>query len=260
MALRKIVKIDDTLCNGCGDCVPSCAEGAIQIIDGKARLMADNLCDGLGACLGDCPQGAITIEERDAEEYDESAVEKHLAQLRGPETSGTPGPLPINPQPASIPSGCPGSRVMQFAPSDKNTVRAQGPAAPQSSELGQWPVQLHLVPPMAPYFMGADVLLAADCTAFAVGDFHTRHLKSKALAIACPKLDQGQQIYLQKLVAMIDEAQINTLTVLIMQVPCCAGLVAMAKEAATMAKRKIPVKQIVVSVHGEVLNEEWVMS
>ena len=207
MAKRSIVRIDEEKCTGCGVCVPACAEGAIRIVDGKARLVADNLCDGLGACLGDCPEGAITIEERDADEYDEAAV---------------------------------------------------AAAGPQASELRQWPVQLHLVSPRAPYFQGADLLLAADCTAFAMGDFHSKHLKGKALAIACPKLDDGQDAYLEKLVALIDEAKVNTITVLVMEVPCCGGLQRLVEEALSRASRKVPLKRVLVSLQGEVIAEDWI--
>jgi NAD-dependent dihydropyrimidine dehydrogenase PreA subunit len=266
MAMRKIVRIDEDLCNGCGQCVPSCAEGAIQIIDGKARLVGENLCDGLGACLGDCPEGAITIEEREAEEFDETAVERHLAGMKKPAPeaeagSATPAPLAAMPAghhhgPAG--GGCPGSRMMQFASAaERGRAAPDEASAGQPSELRQWPIQLHLVPPMAPYFQGAHVLLAADCTAFAAGDFHARFLRGKALAVACPKLDQGQEAYLQKLVALFDQARIDTLTVLVMQVPCCAGLVALAREAAARAQRKVPIKQVVVGVQGELLKEEW---
>ncbi len=259
MAQRKIVKIDEELCNGCGECVPSCAEGAIQIIDGKARLVADNLCDGLGACLGECPEGAITIEEREAEVFDEVAVSSRLARLQD-QARRAIQLHPSQSHPQGNPSGgCPGSRVMQFAATSARTATtAQGPPTVQLSELRQWPIQLHLVPPSAPYYQGADLLLAADCTAFAVGDFHAKYLKSKSIAVACPKLDHGQEIYLQKLIAMIDEARINTMTVLIMQVPCCAGLVDLAREAAARARHKVPVKQVVVGIQGEVLHEEWV--
>jgi len=251
MALRKVVRIDEELCDGCGECVPSCAEGAIRVIDGKARLMADNLCDGLGACLGDCPQGALTVEERDADEFDEDAVESHLASLRGDEPVAKPSPMESL---KAQSGGCPGSRMITF---DTPADAAAENAGSVSSELRQWPVQLHLVPPMAPYFKGADLLLAADCTAFAVGDFHSKFLKSKSLAVACPKLDQNQEIYLQKLVSMIDDAQINTITVLIMQVPCCTGLAILATEAASRASRKVPVKRVVVDMKGHVLDEAW---
>lgn len=257
MTLRKVVNIDEDLCTGCGDCVPSCAEGAIQIIDGKARLLADNLCDGLGACLGDCPEGAITIIEREAEEFDEEAVSKHL---------GVPEePLPI---PSAVTvrhnhdhglgGGCPGARVLQFNPlRDEPLQRIDAPDQPQLSQLRQWPVQLHLVPPTAPYFMNADVLLTADCVAFAMGDFHRSFLKGRALAVACPKLDQGQEIYLEKLVVMIDKALINTLTVMVMEVPCCAGLVQLAIEAARRSSRKVPIKKIVVGLRGDIRSEQW---
>ena len=268
MAVRKIVKIDELLCNGCGACVPACAEGAIQVIDGKARLVADRLCDGLGACLGDCPQGAITIEDRAAEDYDEDAVRQHLHALatdsraahesaesdRQPVVPGPGAALPLaaGPEPGS---GCPGSRVIQF---QGPQTQASTPAGEgQSSQLRQWPVQLHLVPADAPYFRDADLLLAADCTAFALGDFHRTYLKGRALAVACPKLDHGLDIYLQKLTAMIDQGGINTLTVMVMQVPCCAGLTHLAQQAASQAKRKVPVKRVVVSLQGDILSQEW---
>lgn len=270
MAVRQVVKIDEELCNGCGECVPACAEGAIQIVDGVAKLVADNLCDGLGACLGDCPEGAITIEEREAEEFDEHAVKEHLDSMGQPHDSHEhkhdhghghdhhgkihAGPPPDAPAPAAC--GCPSAKVMQFdAPP---TAGPQAATGPQPSELRQWPIQLHLVPPTAPYFKGADVVLAADCVAFAVGDFHSAHLKGRSLAIACPKLDQGMEIYLQKLISMIDDAKINTLTVMVMEVPCCAGLVQLAKAASEQASRKVPVKQMVVGLHGDIQSEDWI--
>jgi NAD-dependent dihydropyrimidine dehydrogenase PreA subunit len=261
MAMRKIVKIDEDKCDGCGLCVPSCAEGAIRIVDGKARLVADNLCDGLGACLGDCPQDAITIEEREAADFDESAVAEHLA------APADERPLPF---PAAAPregaafSGCPGTRVQRFAPADGDAPDA--PAAgggsapgdgPRPSRLRQWPIQLHLVPPTAPFLQGADLLLAADCTAFAVGGFHDSFLRGRALAVACPKLDQAQERYLEKLVAMIDHAQINTLTVAVMEVPCCGGLVQLATEAARRAERRVPVKRVLIGLQGQTLDESW---
>lgn len=271
MALRKIVHIDEDLCDGCGDCVPSCAEGAIQIIGGKAVLLADNLCDGLGACLGECPQGAITVLEREADAFDEDAVSRHLATLDGP--ADNPITKHIGAREHGAPAGCPGSRAMTFAPAvDKPVATPPQPLAtlgaaaagataaarPGASELRQWPVQLHLVSPQAPYFQGADVLLAADCAAFSVGDFHARFLKGRALAVACPKLDQGQEAYLDKLTAMIDQARIDTLTVLMMEVPCCGGLLRLAQAAAARAGRKVPIKRIVVGVRGEVRDEQWV--
>jgi NAD-dependent dihydropyrimidine dehydrogenase PreA subunit len=242
MAKRKIIRIDEDLCNGCGVCVPSCAEGAIRIIDGKARLASDKLCDGLGACLGECPEGALTIEEREADDFEEELVEQMKAKSNAR----------VESEPAAC--GCPGARVMQFGDEDK-VANDEGV---RRSELRQWPVQLHLVPPTAPYFRGADVLLAADCVAFAVGDFHKNHLRGKALAIACPKLDQGEDIYVQKLASLIDDARINTLTVMIMEVPCCGGLVRMAEAAQRRAARKIPVKRMVVGIKGDILAEDWI--
>ncbi|MFO7653090.1 MAG: 4Fe-4S binding protein [Candidatus Krumholzibacteriia bacterium] len=273
MTLRKIVTIDEEKCDGCGLCVPSCAEGAIRIVDGKARLLSENLCDGLGACLGDCPQDAITVEEREADPFDEHAVQEHLARLmdeeerrrsqRRPQSAPQPSPG-TSPIPGNGGSGCPGSRMMHFATASGVSAgaAAPGPAGPApggapGSELEQWPVQLHLVSPTAPYFRGADVLLAADCTAFAVGDFHSQLLRGRALAVACPKLDQNQDRYLEKLVAMIDEAQIDRLTVAVMEVPCCGGLVRLATEASRRALRKVPVKRILIGVRGQTLEESW---
>lgn len=263
MAVRQVVKIDEDLCNGCGDCVPHCAEGAIQIINGKAKLVRDNLCDGLGACLGDCPLGAISMEEREADDFDEAAVDQHMAQLADAEAKKRDIPVmaPVAKSPGAG-GGCPGSRMMQFdqvgdKPAAGNSD-SSGQSGDQASELRQWPVQLHLVPPTAPFFQKADVLLAADCAAFSMGNFHRDHLKGRGLAMACPKLDQGRDIYLKKLIAMIDEAQINTLTVMIMEVPCCTGLARLAVDAVAAAKRKVPLKKIVVGIRGDVLSEEWV--
>jgi NAD-dependent dihydropyrimidine dehydrogenase PreA subunit len=200
---RDILKIDEDLCNGCGQCVPNCHEGALQVIDGKARLVNDLMCDGLGACIGHCPEGAITIEK---------------------------------------------------ASKQNDTVTTLD----QPSELRQWPVQMHLVNPEAPYFKSADLLLAADCVAFSMGDFHSNHLKDKSLAIACPKLDQETNSYIEKLTAMIDIAKVNTITVMMMEVPCCGGLLNMVKTALVSASRKVPVKKMIVGINGEVLQENWV--
>ena len=284
MSKRKIIKIDEDKCNGCGLCIPNCPEGAIQMIDGKARLISDLCCDGLGACLGHCPEGAITIEEREAEPYDEKKVMENIvkqgpnvikAHLQHLKEHGETDFLKqaigvLNEKNINIPegildtgkqgmdtkqfSGCPGSRVLDLS----GPLDTKEETGTRSSQLRQWPVQLHLVPPTAPYFQGADVVIAADCVAYALGDFHKEYLKGKALAIACPKLDSDQDIYLEKTVAMIDQAKINTLTVMTMEVPCCYGLLAMAKKAAEAAQRKIPVKSIVVGMRGNIISEEWV--
>ena len=283
MVEREIITIDEEKCTGCGLCVPGCPEGALQIIDGKARLISDLFCDGLGACLGTCPEKAITIEKREADPYDErkvmeniikagpNTIKAHLEHLNehgekvflgqaievleeeGIEVPDYDGDSAEGGD--ELPCGCPGSKVMDFSDDKKGD---NAPISDVPSSLSQWPVQLHLVPPSAPYFQGADVLLAADCVAYALGDFHGKYLSGKALAIACPKLDSNQDIYKEKLTSMIDDSKINTLTVMTMEVPCCGGLLHLAKQAAEDVTRKIPVKHVVVGVKGDILNEEWI--
>jgi NAD-dependent dihydropyrimidine dehydrogenase PreA subunit len=254
--IRKMVKIDEEKCNGCGLCVPSCAEGAIQIIDGKARLIADSLCDGLGACLGDCPVDAITIEEREADEFDEAVVEEHLKAIdREPQPNGhQPEAAPVGGCPsaavqsvAAPAGGCPSARMMNF---DKPRTEETAAAGPRPSRLAQWPIQLHLVPPTAPFFQNADVLLAADCAPFAYADFQEELLKGKALAIACPKLDKTEP-YVEKLTAMITQSNIRSLTVVHMEVPCCNGLVFMAKQAIANSGRDIPFETVCIGIRGD---------
>ena len=252
--IRKMVRIDEEKCNGCGECVPSCAEGAIQIIDGKAKLLSDNLCDGLGACLGDCPLDAITIEEREADEYDETAVQEHLKDIgraplphhAAPAAGGCPSAA-VQAFAAPAAGGCPSARIVNFeAPAAEASVAS--PARP--SRLAQWPVQLHLVPPTAPFFQNADVLLAADCAPFAYADFQEELLKGKALAIACPKLDNTAP-YVEKLTAMITQSNIKSLTVVHMEVPCCNGLVMMAKQALANSGRDIPFETVCIGIRGD---------
>jgi len=280
---RQIIKIDDNKCNGCGICVPNCAEGALQIIDGKARLISDLFCDGLGACLGHCPEGAIEVETREAEPYDETRVMAENIVKAGPATikahlkhlkdhgqdqfvkealeylaaNNIPNPLleqvSIAPKMQSHGS-CLGSRAMQFnKPAETATA-----ASTQPSQLTQWPVQLHLVSPEAPYYKKSDLLIASDCSAFAAGNFHSDFLKGRSLAIACPKLDKGLEIYVEKITAMIDRAEVNTITVLMMEVPCCGGLLSIVKEAMQKAGRKVPVKKMILSLQGDVIREEWI--
>lgn len=250
-AKRKIVRIDEEKCNGCGLCIPNCAEGALKIIDGKAKLVSDVYCDGLGACLGHCPQDAITVIERAAEDFDEEAVKERLKALSHEEEKIMQEGSKMHNHDRG---GCPGSQAHDFR--DKDTKGDE--SGKRESQLRQWPIQLHLVSPMAPYYQKADVLLSADCVAYTVGDFHKDYLKGKSLCIACPKLDEGQEVYAEKIQSLIDDAKINTLTVMTMQVPCCAGLVATAQSGASNAKRKIPIKSIVLSLQGDVLSEEWV--
>jgi ferredoxin len=306
---RDILKIDEELCNGCGQCVPNCHEGALQIIDEKVRLVSELMCDGLGACIGHCPEGAITIESREAEPYSEAHVMTRMkdkgkntiiAHMKHLKDHGETGLLKeavlylrtnridLNFDPDSVINevhnhgkiesvtlaasadtrhkhanqnsheggGCPGTRTMILDKPENHDINSQPLSQP--SELRQWPVQMHLVNPNAQYFRGSDLLLAADCVAFSMGDFHSNHLKGKSLAIACPKLDHGTDTYVDKLTAMIDISKVNTITVMMMEVPCCGGLLQMVRSALANASRKVPVKQMLVGINGEVLQEEWV--
>lgn len=231
MKVRTVVKIDEDLCNGCGECVPSCAEGAIQIIDGKARLVGDNLCDGLGACLGHCPMGAITLEERSADAFDEHAVEVHLARME------------------RIGGGCPGMRELTLEPQRE----AAETAAPDAQAgLRNWPVQLHLINPRADYFRGADLLIAADCVAFAYPKFHADLQRGRVVAIGCPKLDDGHA-YIDKLADILRTGGVQSLTVARMEVPCCGGLAQIVRLAQQRAGTDVPVAVQVVSSDGKLL-------
>ena len=294
MSTRKIIEIDNEACTGCGLCIPNCPEGALQVIDGKVRLVSDLFCDGLGACIGYCPESAIRVVEREAEPYDErkvmaniapqgaNTVRAHLEHLRehGEEQLLAQALGWMADNRVTVPEGfgkesmvehdthghqgCPGARAMELKPAagaatSHGAAASSGGSAARSSELANWPVQLHLLSPMAPQFKGRDVLLAADCTAFAMGGFHERFLRDKVLAIACPKLDEGADVYREKITALVDHAQINTLTVAIMEVPCCRGLLALAQEAVAKAKRKVPVKAVTIGIKdGAVLSEQWV--
>jgi len=226
---RDVIEIDRALCNGCGLCTTACAEGALALdAEGKAVLVHDIYCDGLGACLDVCPTGALTIVAREAEAFDEAAV-----ALR----TSLPGPGPGH--------GCPGSRAQSFAP-----VRPGVPKAPggSPSELGQWPIQLHLVSPAAPFFQDCDLLIAADCTAFALGSFHADLLRGKALVIACPKLDQTDG-YVHKLAQLIAGNTVYSITVAIMEVPCCSGLSRIVAEAVARSGKNLAIKTVVVPIH-----------
>lgn len=243
--LRKIVEIDQDKCNGCGLCVPSCAEGAIRIANGKAVLSADNLCDGLGACLGECPQDAIRIIERDADAFDEEAVEEHLKSSgRAPLTPHHPAP----PASRHQGGGCPGSRAMSLPPPSTSA-----PAGDQPSMLGQWPVQLHLVPINAPYFQDADLLIAADCVPFAYGTFHRDFLAGKAVVVGCPKLDDNQA-YLEKLAELFRRNDLRSITVVRMEVPCCGGIVMATRQALAASGKTIPLREVTVTIGGKILD------
>ena len=243
--LRKIVQIDEARCDGCGQCIPSCAEGAIALVGGKARLSADVLCDGLGACLGECPQDAITIIERDADAFDEEAVEKHL------EASGIVPAGHGHGHGHGHGGGCPGSRAMSFGPAAAQQDAAESTASRQS-QLAQWPVQLHLVPVTAPYFQGADLLITADCVPFAYADYHRDFLAGKAVVIGCPKLDDNNA-YVSKLTELFRVSDIKSITVLKMEVPCCGGIAMAAQRALADCGKEIPFKVVTISIRGEVV-------
>jgi NAD-dependent dihydropyrimidine dehydrogenase PreA subunit len=301
---REIIKIDEEKCDGCGNCVPNCHEGALQIIDEKAVLISDLMCDGLGACIGHCPQDALIIEEREAEPYDEISVMKEMIQkgknvvtahmkhlkdhqehaflkqgvqflmenkekldfnpveiIQEVHHHGKPqnlSPQAPDPEPSGLQMqsgcGCQGSREMSFQPAGQTMETSSD----QPSALRQWPVQLHLINPGAGYFQGSDLLVSADCVAYSLGNFHSKHLQNKSLVIACPKLDSNMEVYEQKLTALVDHAGVNTITVMIMEVPCCGGLIQLVRSATSKAQRKVPVKAVQIGIQGEILSEEWV--
>jgi NAD-dependent dihydropyrimidine dehydrogenase PreA subunit len=242
---RKIIEIDENKCNGCGLCILSCAEGALKLIDGKARLVGDILCDGIGACIGQCPQDALTIVEREADAFDERAVEHHLRtkQPHGADKSG----------PAMLACGCPSSSIMTLIP--KTLSREENPCAEMNSQLGHWPVKLQLLSPAAPFLKGSDMLLMADCCGVASPTLHNRLLKGRTVAIACPKLDDVEK-HIVRLAEILAQATPKTLVVVHMEVPCCTGLVHAATEALRRSGVNIPMKHIVISRSGEILAEE----
>ena len=216
---KTIVKIDESRCIGCGECVKGCHGGALQIIDGKARIINEDYCDGLGACIGTCPVDAITLEERETKTSNEQPV-------------------------------CPGMHEMSFSSSpEQNTVAAV---------WNQFPIQLRLVSPNASFLKNSDLVLAADCTAFVYSNFHNQFMKNNSIVIACPKLDNAAELYVEKLTVMIDNSSINTLTVILMEVPCCGGLLHIARQAQANAKRKIPIKKVVIGIYGSLQTEEWI--
>jgi Fe-S-cluster-containing hydrogenase component 2 len=235
--VRSIIHIDEEKCNGCGLCATACAEGAIQIVDGKARLVKEQYCDGLGACLGECPQGAIRIEQRVADGYDADATADHLRTL------GRDPAAAYAHEYGAAPASCPGAAVKSFAPA------ATAVAVAQASALRQWPVQLTLVPPVAPYFQGADLLLTADCVPYAYADYHSELLAGRAVVVGCPKLD-NTQAHVEKLTAILTQSEIRSLTVAIMEVPCCQGLVRVAQEALAASGKDIPLAVVTIGIRG----------
>ncbi len=229
---RNIIHVDEEKCNGCGQCATACAEGAIRIVDGKAKLVSEQYCDGLGACLGECPTGALTVETRESEAFDEAATEEHLTRLG--RTHQT--------QPSS---GCPSAADRTFAPGEAEASRG-------TSQLRHWPVQLTLVSPTAEWLQGADLLIAADCVPHAYADYHADLLAGKALVVGCPKLDDVHY-YVEKLTTMLRESDVRSVTVAIMEVPCCRGLVAAAKQALAASDKDLPFEVVTIGIRGQVV-------
>ncbi len=232
--MRKIIEIDEERCDGCGECVPACAEGAIEVINGKARVVAEKYCDGLGACMGECPNDALRIVEREAEDFDEAAVEVYLNVKAKDSEKPLPG------------AGCPASQI-------RMSISSDGEAG--DSNLTHWPVQIHLVQPHAPFLKGADLLVAADCTTVASANFHRDFLKGKVVLMGCPKFDDGEA-YIQKFTDIFNTADIKSITALVMEVPCCSGLPAMIRRAMTAAQKEIPMETLVISTRGGVLKNK----
>jgi Pyruvate/2-oxoacid:ferredoxin oxidoreductase delta subunit len=244
---RKIIEIDEEKCDGCGQCVPSCAEGAIQIIDGKARLVADKYCDGLGACLGECPNDALHVVERDADDFDEKAVEKHLAAA----PPAPPKELPV------MACGCPSTQIQSFARPVVTCEEANKPKAQTGgvSSLSHWPVQIKLVPPTAPFLKGADLLVAADCTPFAYPNFHRDFIKGRVVMVGCPKFDDAED-YIKKFTDVFKKSEVKSVTVVTMEVPCCQGLPVIVKRGMAAAGADVPMTHVVISLRGEVVRRE----
>lgn len=243
---RKIVLIDEEKCNGCGKCINNCAEGAIEIVNGKAKLISEIYCDGLGACLEHCPQDAISVEEREAEDFNEEATNVHLKRL-GRKPVGATAHNARHSVHAGM--GCPSAQVMQRKVFNAPCESVDEPDS--QSMLSQWPIQLTLVPPTAPFLQDADLLISADCVPFAYPRFHERFLKGKAIVIACPKLDD-LDLYIERLTEMFTESTIKSITIAHMEVPCCFGLNHAVEEALNASKKKIPVKEVTIGVNGEI--------
>ena len=242
---RKIIQINEDLCDGCGQCVPDCAEGSLKIVNGKAKLVADKLCDGLGACLGSCPTGALQIIERSADEFDEDAVEDFLA-----------GKGEFNKKPSG---GCPGAQAQSFtpAPIQNFAPMSNTPAEDTGSALSHWPIQIRLAQPTAPFLQGADLLIAADCSTISAINFQRDYLQGKKVLMGCPKFDD-QELYVERLAAIIDTAQLKSITILIMEVPCCGSMNTIVRAACDRATQKVAVEQITLSRQGvELERNKW---
>ena len=248
---RKIVTINEDLCDGCGNCVTACSEGALKIVDGKAKLAKEDFCDGFGDCIGDCPTGALTIEERESSPFDEEATKDYLLKTLGKEAvlkmEEAQKKHTVKEHPP-LPCGCPGSFVQTL-----NTSIATGILSHQKtvSQLRNWPVQITLLPVKAPYYNNADVVVAADCCAYAYGSFHNDFIKDHTLAIGCPKLDNAKS-HEEKLTAIFSENDIQSVTVTYMEVPCCMGLLKLVEEAVRKSGKEIPLKEVKIGIRGEI--------
>ncbi len=267
MPMRDIIRIDENKCNGCGLCASACAEGAIKMIDGKAKLVREDYCDGLGACLGECPQGAIAIEKREAPAFNhpDAAVAEHQVAAPALAAAGCPGTqarqfvaaakpaAPAMPaSPDRLPCGCPGTAARQFARPACGCAEEKAETETPSA-LTHWPVQLKLINPASPAFADADLLLAADCAAVALGGFHGRLLAGRSVAIACPKLDDGEG-YVEKLAQLL--ARARSVTVARMEVPCCGGLTRLARAALALSGRDLPLREVIIGVEGNITQDQ----
>jgi ferredoxin len=241
---RKIIEIDEELCNGCGQCVPGCAEGALQIIDGKAKVVEDKYCDGLGACIGDCPTGALRIIEREAEAFDEEAVEQYLSEKK----------VEAEKETFPMPCGCPSANLQSFGlpTSSKETDKPTDIGESGESALSHWPVQIRLVPASAPFLKGADLLVLADCSAVAFPTLHRDLLKGKVVMMGCPKFDDASD-YIKKFADIFKIAGIKSVTTVVMEVPCCSGLPVIVKKGLEATGREIPTEEIVIGTRGEII-------
>jgi NAD-dependent dihydropyrimidine dehydrogenase PreA subunit len=253
--VRNIIQIDEELCDGCGQCVPDCAEGSLKIIDGKAKLVADKLCDGLGACLGACPTGALKVIKREADEFDEEAVEKFLEEEKKKAASQ---------QPATMDCGCASTHIQSFktAPPVSGSscqsanIPTQIPTAKTGdSALTHWPVQIRLIPANAPFLQNANLLIAADCTAVAVRNFQGNYMEGKTVMMGCPKFDDAES-YVQRFAEIISTCNLKSLTILIMEVPCCSAMNVIVQKAIEKAGKSVPVEQITISTRGEELSRK----
>ncbi|HMK33914.1 MAG TPA: 4Fe-4S binding protein [Desulfomonilaceae bacterium] len=241
---RNIIEIDEEKCDGCGQCIISCAEGALELVDGKVKLVAEKYCDGLGACLGECPTGALQVVAREAEDFDEEAVEHHLKDKKE-----------LDAPPQAMACGCPSAHIQSFERTACQSANQPVSQGSDTSALTHWPIQIRLVPPTAPFLKNADLLVAADCTPVAYPNFHRDFLAGKTVLMGCPKFDDAQA-YAEKFAQIFSAAAVKSVTVLVMEVPCCSGLPVIVKRGMELAGKSIPLERIVISTRGEVLRKE----